>query len=103
MQRLPPLVIGLLMAVSAVLRVGERAGLKKITALGSGVTGYRNASLGKWKIIGLAHFVCVCFASSCIVGASFRAVSAAENQGRCRTCQQNQDGDALNRPALQET
>ena len=64
MQRLTPLVIRLLMAVPAVLRVQKGGRLKKVTALDCRVPWQRNLVLDKWKLVEGAHMVRVGLANA---------------------------------------
>ena len=80
-QRLPPLMIGLLVAVSAILGVGKCVRIEKIAAHGRGVAGQGDASLGNGKVIslpdlvrvGLAHPLRLVIGAICVFGSTGRA------------------------------
>ena len=63
MQRLTPLVIGLLVAMAAVLRIGKGVRLNEIVAYRGGISGHGDLAFDERKVVGLAHLVRVGFAN----------------------------------------
>lgn len=69
MQCLAPLVVGLLMAMSAILRVGESSGLNKIIAFDRRIPGHSKLVLTEPVVVGSTNLVCVLFARCVLAGA----------------------------------
>src|SRR5580698_10888300 len=59
MQRLSPLVVGLLMAVPAILCRKKGRRLQKVVSLDSRISGQREVTFQKWIVISSPHVVCV--------------------------------------------
>ena len=59
-ERLTPLVIGLLVAMTAVGGVGKCRWLEEVSTLGGGVSGQRNLVFSEGEVVGLADHVRVC-------------------------------------------
>ena len=69
MQCLAPLVIRLLMAMSAILRVREGSGLNEIIAFDRRVPGHSKLVLAEAVVVGSTHLVGVFFARCVLAGA----------------------------------
>src|SRR5580704_10294250 len=69
-QGLPPLVVGLFVAVSAIFGLGKSTGPNEIVGLGGGVTRKRKVIFAETKIVGLADLFRVIRAVESAVGLS---------------------------------
>ena len=76
-QRLTPLVVGLLVAVAAVGGVGKGAWLEKVPTFGGGVSGQRNLVFCEGEVVGLADLIRVGLANIGLLRAG--VVSAADS------------------------
>ncbi len=56
-QRLAPLVIRLLVAVTAIFGIWKGPRLQEIVAFRSGIAGHSDFVFGKWKVVGLAYLI----------------------------------------------
>ena len=82
MQCLAPLVVGLLMAMSAILRVGEGSGLNEIIAFNGRIPGHSELIRAKPVVVGSTNLVGVFFARCILVGSSLNgAHKKAQSRG----------------------
>ena len=83
MQRLAPLVVGLLVAMAAVGRIRKGVRLKKVVAFHGSITGTGDVAFGEGEVVCLAHFVRVGLACvGLIVARIFRPIGTMEQQER---------------------